>query len=133
MFTHPGPIGQLAREHHQQMLAQASQRQLRHQHSRPAASTRIIRRLAAAIARAGVAARPRRRRAPSGPPDRTRPANPPPGPRFQAAATDGKATPSAGNSVQPSVVAAAASDRWRSGNYSISKGARIPVMCRAFC
>ncbi len=54
MFTHPGSIGQLAREHHRQMLAQASHRQLRHQHSRPAASTRIIRRLAAVIARAAV-------------------------------------------------------------------------------
>ena len=54
MFTHPDRIGQLAREHHHQMLAQASQRQLRHQHSRPAASTRIIRRLAAVIAGAGM-------------------------------------------------------------------------------
>ena len=53
MFTHPDRIGQLAREHHHQMLAQASQRQLRHQHSRPAATTRIIRRLAA-LMRAGV-------------------------------------------------------------------------------
>ncbi len=56
MFTHPDRIGQLADEHHHQMLAQASQRQLRHQHGRPAASTRIIRRLAAAIAGAGVTA-----------------------------------------------------------------------------
>jgi hypothetical protein len=56
MFTHPDRIGQLAREHHHQMLAQASRRQLRHQHGRPAASTQIIRRLAAAIARAGVVA-----------------------------------------------------------------------------
>jgi len=54
MFTHPDRIGQLALEHHHQMLAQASQRQLRHQHSRPAATTRIIRRLAALIAGAGV-------------------------------------------------------------------------------
>ena len=54
MFTHPDRIGQLAGEHHHQMLAQASQRQLRHQHGRPAASTRIIGRLAAAIARTGV-------------------------------------------------------------------------------
>jgi hypothetical protein len=54
MFTHPGRIGQLAREHHHQMLAQASRGRLRHQHSRPAASTRIIRRLAVLIARAGV-------------------------------------------------------------------------------
>ena len=51
MFTHPDRIGQLAGGHHHQMLAQASQRQLRHQHGRPAASTTIIRRLAAAIAR----------------------------------------------------------------------------------
>jgi hypothetical protein len=54
MFTHPDRIGQLARQHHHQMLAQASQRRLRHQHNSPAASTRIIRRLAALIARAGV-------------------------------------------------------------------------------
>jgi hypothetical protein len=53
MFTHPDRIGQLAREHHHQMLAQASQRQLRHQHSRPAA-TRMIRRLATLIAGAGA-------------------------------------------------------------------------------
>ena len=59
MFTHPDRIGQLAREHHHQMLAQASQRQLRHQHGRPAASTRIIRRLTAMIAGAGVAAQAR--------------------------------------------------------------------------
>jgi len=61
MFSHPDRIGQLASEHHHQMLAQASQRQLRHQHDRPAASNpgrpaRIARRLAAAIARAGAAA-----------------------------------------------------------------------------
>ena len=54
MITHPDRISQLAREHHHQMLAQASQRRLRHQHSRPA-TTRIIRRLAALIAGAGVA------------------------------------------------------------------------------
>jgi hypothetical protein len=54
MFTHPDRIGQLAREHHHQMLAQASQRRLRHQHSRPAATTRIIRRLTALIAGAGM-------------------------------------------------------------------------------
>ena len=53
MFTHPDRLGQLAREHHHQMLAQASQRRLRHQHSHPA-STRIIRRLAALIAGAGT-------------------------------------------------------------------------------
>ena len=54
MFTHPDRIGQLASEQHHQILAQASQRQLRHQHGRPAASTRIVRRLAAAITRASV-------------------------------------------------------------------------------
>jgi hypothetical protein len=52
MFTPPDRIGQLAREHHHQMLAQASQRQLRH--SGPAATTRIIRHLAALIAEAGM-------------------------------------------------------------------------------
>jgi len=54
MFTRPDRIGQLAGEHHHQMLAQASKRQLRHQHGRPAASIPIIGRLAAAIARAGA-------------------------------------------------------------------------------
>jgi hypothetical protein len=54
MFTHPDRIGQLAREHHHQMLAQASQRQLRHQHSHPAATTPIIRRLATLMARTGA-------------------------------------------------------------------------------
>jgi hypothetical protein len=44
-FTHPDRIGQLAGEHHHQMLAKTSQRQLRHQHGRPAASTRVIGRL----------------------------------------------------------------------------------------
>ena len=38
MFTTPGQIGQLAREHHRQLLAEASQRQLRHQHYHPAAA-----------------------------------------------------------------------------------------------
>jgi hypothetical protein len=55
MFSHPDRIGQLAREHHRQMLADASQRQLLHQDDRPAARTpgavaRMTRRLAAAIA-----------------------------------------------------------------------------------
>ena len=54
MFTHPDNIGQLVGEHQRQVLAQAGHRQLRHQHDRPAASTRIIRRLAAAIARIRV-------------------------------------------------------------------------------
>jgi len=62
MFTNPDRIGQLAREHHHQMLAEASQRQPRSRRRRPAvaknpnAAALIIRRLAAAIARAGVAA-----------------------------------------------------------------------------
>jgi hypothetical protein len=56
MSTQPDRLGQLAREHHHQMLAEASQRQLRHQHGRPApatqgAATRITRRLATAIAK----------------------------------------------------------------------------------
>ncbi len=56
MFTQPDRIGQLAREHHNQMLTEASRRQLRHQHGRPTpaaqgATTSITRRLAAAIAR----------------------------------------------------------------------------------
>jgi hypothetical protein len=62
MFTNPGLIGQLTREHHRQMLAEASQRQLRSRQRRPRAATnptiaaRIARRLAAAIARGGVVA-----------------------------------------------------------------------------
>jgi len=61
MFAHPDRIGQLAREHHHDMLAQASQRRLRDQHGRrpsrtPNAAARVIRRLAAAIARGGVVA-----------------------------------------------------------------------------
>ena len=57
MFTHPDPLGQLAAEHHRQMLAEARQRALRHQHGRPPSRTpaiarRITRRLAAAITRA---------------------------------------------------------------------------------
>jgi hypothetical protein len=61
MFTHPGRLGQLAREHHHDLLAQASQRSLRSQSGRrppaaPHAAARITRRLAGAIGRAGVAA-----------------------------------------------------------------------------
>jgi hypothetical protein len=61
MFTQPDRIGQLARENHNQMLAEASQRQLRHQHGHsapatPGAATRITRRLAAAIAGFGSVA-----------------------------------------------------------------------------
>ena len=60
MFTHPDLISQLARDHHRQMLAQASRRQLRRQHDRPAARTangagQIARRPVTAIARASAA------------------------------------------------------------------------------
>ena len=63
MFTHPGLTSQLAREHHHQMLAGASRRQLRRRHGRQATRTaggagKVIRRLAAAIAGAGIAALP---------------------------------------------------------------------------
>jgi hypothetical protein len=56
MFTHPDRLGQLARENQQQMLAQASQRQLRRQHGQqasrtPTAAGTIIRRLATLIAK----------------------------------------------------------------------------------
>ena len=80
MFTHPDRMEQLAREHHHQMLAEASQWRLRHQCGRPAASTRIIRRLAAAIARTSVVTA--QVPAPSGPTERTGSANQPPGFRF---------------------------------------------------
>ena len=61
MFTHPDPLGQLAAEHHRNMLAEARQRTLRHQHGRPSSRTpaialRITRRLATAITRAGPVA-----------------------------------------------------------------------------
>jgi hypothetical protein len=61
MFTHPDRLIQLAREHQRQMLADASQRHLRHRHgqqapSTPNAAARISRRLATVIARAGVVA-----------------------------------------------------------------------------
>jgi hypothetical protein len=61
MFTHPDPLGQLAAEHHRQMLAEARQRTLRHQRGRPSSRTpdialRITRRLATAITRAGPVA-----------------------------------------------------------------------------
>jgi hypothetical protein len=61
MFTHPGRLGQLAREHHHDLLAQASQRS-RHSQPRsrapaaPNAASRITRRLAGAIGRARVVA-----------------------------------------------------------------------------
>jgi hypothetical protein len=61
MFTHPDCIGQLAREHHHDMLAQASQRRLRNQHGRrspgtPNAAAKFTPRLVEALARAGVVA-----------------------------------------------------------------------------
>jgi hypothetical protein len=61
MFTHPGLTGLLAREHYRQILAESSRRQLRRQHGHQATSNasgagKIIRRLAAAIAGAGIAA-----------------------------------------------------------------------------
>ncbi len=61
MLTHPDRLGQLARAHHQDMLAQASQRSLRSQPgsrppAAPNAATRITRRLAAAIGIARIAA-----------------------------------------------------------------------------
>jgi hypothetical protein len=61
MFTHPGRLGQLAREHHHDLLAQASQRSLRRppggrSPAAPNAAARITRRLAGAIGRARVVA-----------------------------------------------------------------------------
>lgn len=61
MFTHPDRIGQLASEHHGQMLAEARQRSLRHQHGHrsfrmPAVAVRIMHRLAPAITRTGAMA-----------------------------------------------------------------------------
>jgi hypothetical protein len=63
MFSHPDRIGQLATENHQQMLAQARQRQLLHEDDRPAVRTpglaaRMARRLAAAFARPGAVTAP---------------------------------------------------------------------------
>jgi hypothetical protein len=61
MFTHPGLTSQLAREHHRQMLAEASRRQLRRRHGHQATRNasgagKIIRRIATAIAGVGIAA-----------------------------------------------------------------------------
>jgi hypothetical protein len=60
---HPDLAGQLAREHHGQMLAEAGQRQLRHRHRHRHQAARnagaagtIIRRVATAIAGTGIAA-----------------------------------------------------------------------------
>ena len=63
MFIHPEIASQLAREHRRDMLAEVSQRQLRrqrgHQPTRnPNVAGRIIRRVATAIAGAGIAALP---------------------------------------------------------------------------
>ena len=61
MSTHPDLTSQLAREHHRQMLAQAGRRQLRRRRGHQAARNAngvgtIIRRVATAIACAGIAA-----------------------------------------------------------------------------
>ena len=61
MFTHPDLISMLAREHNRQILMEASRRQVRRQHGHQATSNAsgadgVIRRLAAAIAGAGIAA-----------------------------------------------------------------------------
>jgi hypothetical protein len=57
MFTHPDITSQLGREHQRQMLAAASQRQLRRQHRRQASKATDI--AAAAIRRlAPVTAEP---------------------------------------------------------------------------
>jgi hypothetical protein len=57
MFMTSELATQLAREHYRRMLGDASQRQLAHQHARPANGTPdhagLTRRLIAAIARAG--------------------------------------------------------------------------------
>jgi hypothetical protein len=59
MYTQIDRIGQLAHEHHREMLAEARRRQLRHQPGRPAPRTSrastIARRLSAAFAKARVA------------------------------------------------------------------------------
>jgi hypothetical protein len=53
-------LGQVANQHHREMLADAGQRQLRHQPGRPAsrtlkATSTLTRRLVAAIAKVGAA------------------------------------------------------------------------------
>jgi hypothetical protein len=63
MFTNPDLATQLARAHHRQMMAAASQRQLQHQQDRQASRTagaaaKIIRRLATLIAAPGVPVQP---------------------------------------------------------------------------
>jgi hypothetical protein len=129
MFTHPDRIGQLAREHHHQMLAQASQRQLRHRHRRLAASTRIIRRLAAVIAGVGAA--------PAQPPDVIWTARPHPlGEPAGRTQTPGRrhlrqATPST-RAAASSPGRAAAQDHRPSGIPDLER-TRMSVMCRASC
>jgi hypothetical protein len=71
MFIHPYIASQLAREHRRDMLAEVSRRQLRrqrgHQATRNAnAASRIIRRVATAMAGAGIAALTNSHRAPPG-------------------------------------------------------------------
>ena len=71
MFIHPYIASQVAREHRRDMLAEVSQRQLRrqrgHQATRNAnAASRIIRRVATAIAGVGIAALTNSHRAPLG-------------------------------------------------------------------
>jgi hypothetical protein len=60
MNAHYDRIGQLAQQHHHEMLAEARQRQLLHEQGSPAPRTprasAITRRLSAAIARIGAAA-----------------------------------------------------------------------------
>ena len=94
MFINPRLATQLAREHQRQLLAQASQRQLAHQHRRPANGTQAPPGSPAAWPQRspGPAGWPRTRPAPSGQPGRTRSANQPGRPRRQATATDGSHT-----------------------------------------
>jgi hypothetical protein len=71
MFIHPYIASQIAREHRRDMLAEVSQRQLRRRHGHQAtrnagAASRIIRRVATAIASAGIAALTNSHRAPRG-------------------------------------------------------------------
>ena len=59
MNAHYDRIGQLAQQHHHEMLAEARQRQLLHEQGSPAPRTpraSAINRLSAAIARIGAAA-----------------------------------------------------------------------------
>ena len=57
MYTQFDRLGQLAHEHHHEMLADARRRQLRHRLDRPAPRTpHVARRLGAVIAKAGGAA-----------------------------------------------------------------------------